>query len=33
MLLRARYILDIALAVPEGREARFKLPVKDLFHD
>ena len=33
MLLRARYILETALAVPEGREARFKLPVKDLFHD
>ncbi|MAW08394.1 MAG: hypothetical protein CME61_08985 [Halobacteriovoraceae bacterium] len=33
MLLRARYILETALAVPEGREARFKLPVKDLFND
>ena len=33
MLLRARYILETALAVPEGREARFKLPVKELFHD
>lgn len=33
MLLRARYILESALSVPEGREARFKLPVKDLFND
>ena len=33
MLLRARYILETALAVPEGREARFKLPVKDLMND
>lgn len=33
MLLRARYILETALAVPEGREVRFKLPMKDLFHD
>ena len=33
MLVRARYILETALAVPEGREARFKLPVKDLMND
>jgi aminoglycoside phosphotransferase (APT) family kinase protein len=33
MLLRARYILETALAVPEGREARFKLPIRELFND
>ncbi|WP_081532435.1 aminoglycoside phosphotransferase family protein [Rhodovulum sp. P5] len=33
MMLRARYILNAALAVPEGREARFKLPVRMLFRD
>lgn len=33
MLLRARYLLETALAVPEGREARFRLAVKDIFHD
>ncbi|MBY6114418.1 aminoglycoside phosphotransferase family protein [Mameliella alba] len=33
MLLRARYILETALAVPEGREARFKLPMKELFDE
>ncbi|QPM92524.1 phosphotransferase [Pseudooceanicola algae] len=33
MILRARYILDSALAVPEGREARFRLPMRMLFSD
>lgn len=33
MILRARYILETALAVPEGREARFKLPIRMLFSD
>ncbi|MCJ7874340.1 phosphotransferase [Phaeobacter sp. J2-8] len=33
MMLRARYILDCALAVPVGREARFKLPIRMLFSD
>ncbi|OSP53785.1 hypothetical protein BV911_16075 [Pseudoruegeria sp. SK021] len=33
MLLRSRFILESALAVPVGREARFKLPMKDLFND
>jgi len=33
MLLRARYILETALAVPEGKEARFKLPIKEVFSD
>lgn len=33
MFLRARYLLDLALAVPEGREARLKLPIKELFGD
>lgn len=33
MLLRARYILEAALRVPEGREARFKLPMRMLFSD
>ncbi|WP_372803276.1 aminoglycoside phosphotransferase family protein [Paracoccus seriniphilus] len=33
MILRARYILESALAVPEGREARFKLPIRMLFSD
>ena len=31
MILRARYILESALQVPPGKEARFKLPVKELF--
>lgn len=33
MILRARYILESALCVPEGREARFKLPIRMLFSD
>ncbi|MBB95418.1 MAG: hypothetical protein CML68_12605 [Rhodobacteraceae bacterium] len=33
MMLRARYILETALAVPEGQEARFKLPTRTLFGD
>ena len=33
MMLRARYILETALAVPEGNEARFKLPIRMLFCD
>lgn len=33
MILRARYILETALAVPEGKETRFKLPMKLLFSD
>ncbi|WP_424927270.1 aminoglycoside phosphotransferase family protein [Amaricoccus tamworthensis] len=33
MLMRARYILETLLKVPEGREARFRLPIKELFHD
>lgn len=31
MMLRARYILEAALACPEGKEARLKLPIKELF--
>lgn len=33
MMLRARYILETALAVPLGKEARFKLPIRNLFRD
>lgn len=33
MILRGRYILETALAVPEGKEARFKLPIRMLFSD
>lgn len=33
MILRARYILESALAVPEGKEPRFKLPIRMLFSD
>ncbi|WP_425049251.1 aminoglycoside phosphotransferase family protein [Psychromarinibacter sp. S121] len=33
MILRARYILESALAVPAGKEARFRLPVRMLFSD
>ncbi|MBN9890262.1 phosphotransferase [Salipiger abyssi] len=33
MMLRARYILETALAVPEGKEARFRLPIRNLFSD
>ena len=33
MMLRARYILEAALAVPEGKEARLKLPIRMLFSD
>ncbi|MGB0903924.1 MAG: hypothetical protein ACPGVJ_03415, partial [Mangrovicoccus sp.] len=33
MIKRARYILETALAVPEGKEARFKLPIRMLFSD
>ena len=33
MMLRARFILERALAVPKGREARFKLPIRMLFSD
>lgn len=33
MFLRARYILEAALALPEGQEARLKLPIRNLFRD
>ncbi len=33
MILRSRYLLDRVLAVPEGREGRLKLPIKELFGD
>ncbi|KUP93351.1 phosphotransferase [Tritonibacter horizontis] len=33
MFLRARYLLELVLAVPEGREGRLKLPIKELFGD
>jgi len=33
MFLRARYLLESALSVPEGREGRLKLPIKELFGD
>lgn len=33
MMLRARYILETALAVPEGKEARLRLPMRMLFSD
>ncbi|MCV6584242.1 MAG: aminoglycoside phosphotransferase family protein [Marinibacterium sp.] len=33
MMLRARYLLEQALSVPEGREARFRLPKGILFRD
>ena len=33
MMLRARYLLETALAVPEGKEARLKLPIRMLFSD
>ncbi len=33
MMLRARFILEAALAVPEGKEARFRLPIRMLFRD
>ena len=33
MMLRARYLLDSALPVPEGKETRFKLPTRLLFND
>lgn len=33
MYLRARYILETALAVPEGRETRYKMPIRELFSD
>lgn len=33
MILRARFILETALAVPQGKEARFRLPIRMLFSD
>ncbi|MHA3977491.1 phosphotransferase [Halovulum sp. GXIMD14794] len=33
MMLRARYILETALAVPKGKEPRFRLPIRMLFSD
>ncbi|MCA0845727.1 phosphotransferase [Salipiger thiooxidans] len=33
MMLRAHYILETALAVPEGRETRLRLPIRMLFSD
>lgn len=33
MMLRARYILELALAQPEGQEARLKLPIRKLFRE
>lgn len=33
MMQRARYILESALAVPEGKESRLKLPIRMLFSD
>ncbi|SEP62719.1 phosphotransferase [Thalassovita taeanensis] len=33
MFLRARYLLEMVLAVPVGREARLKLPIRELFSD
>lgn len=33
MFLRARFLLETALACPEGKEARLRLPIKDLFSD
>ena len=33
MMIRARYLLDLALACPPGKEARIKLPIKELFSD
>lgn len=33
MMMRARYLLEQALACPDGKEARLKLPIKELFSD
>jgi aminoglycoside phosphotransferase (APT) family kinase protein len=33
MFIRARYLMELALDCPEGREARFKLPIRELFFD
>jgi len=33
MFVRARYLMEQALSCPEGREARFKLPIRELFFD
>lgn len=33
MFIRARFLLELALKCPEGREARFKLPSRELFFD
>ena len=33
MMLRARYLLETALAVPEGKEARFRPPIGELFRE
>lgn len=33
MFIRARYLMELALNCPEGREARFKLPIRELFFD
>lgn len=33
MFLRARYILNKVLSCPKGKEARFKLPIRELFSD
>lgn len=33
MFVRARFLLDMAIACPEGKENRLKLPIKELFRD
>lgn len=33
MFMRARFLLEAALRVPEGQETRLKLPIRELFHD
>ena len=33
MMLRARFLLETALAVPPGKEHRLKLPIEELFRD
>ncbi len=33
MFIRARFLMETALSCPEGREARFKLPIRELFFD
>lgn len=33
MFIRARFLMELALSCPEGREERFKLPIRELFFD